>query len=185
MVDDEINNEGTQISVIRKIIEGKNIPVVAYDDIPPLEIICALSNSSFVILDWDYTKAGIDPESDERVNRPASLFESKQNALLEFIKKLMETVFVPVFIFTFTDPENVKNILRAKSLWDDERPNKIFIKRKSEITTETQLFGAIEDWLKLMPSVYVLKEWERKIDETKNAMFLELYECSPDRKSVV
>lgn len=179
MIDDEINKDGTQISTIRKIIESKNIPIVPYDDIPQLEIIPALSSSSFIILDWDYTKGVISQDSDERIMAADTLGETQENALIDFINELMKKVFVPVFIFTFTNPDNVKDKLRTARLWQDDRPNRIFIKQKNEISTEVELFGAIEEWLKVMPSVYVLKEWEQVISATKSKMFLEMYGYSP------
>ena len=185
IIDDEINKSGTPISTIRGIIESKNIPVVAYDDIPQIDIIPALTDSSFVILDWDYTKNAIETEGAERVIVADTLAETQEDVLINFISKLLEIVFVPVFIFTFKSPESVKEKLREKLLWQDAKPNRIFIKQKNEVSTEAELFSAIEDWMKEMPSAYVLKEWERVVAETKNNMFLELYNYSPNWTKII
>lgn len=179
IIDDEINDDEAQISNIKKIIESKNIPIVLYDKIPQIEVISALSNSSFIILDWDYSRGEFRQEGEEKVTIGATLGETQEKILIDFIKELMKKVFIPVFIFTFKDTDNVKEKLLDEKLWENDRPNRIFIKQKSEISTESDLFSAIEKWIKEMPSVYVLKEWEKKIDETKCRMFLEMYNYSP------
>lgn len=73
IIDDEVNQIETSISKIRNIIINKNIPVAVYDDIPQLEVIPSLSNASFVILDWDFTKANMSVDDDERISLPSSL----------------------------------------------------------------------------------------------------------------
>ncbi len=184
IIDDEINNEKSQISSIRKLIEQKNIPVAVYDDVPKLEIIPSLASASFVILDWEYKKNPI--EDGERVMFGGStLVETQEDNLISFIKNLLDTVFLPVFIFTYNSPETVIENLIAANLWQTDRPNRIFIKRKNEVSTGDQLFDAIENWVREMPSVYVLKEWEKSVSETKSRMFLEMYKYSPNWSKIM
>jgi hypothetical protein len=185
IVDDEINTSGTTISVIKTILENKKIPVVVYEDLPPVDIIPALSNASFIILDWEYKKKPQSLQDEERITIPDTLLETQESNLMEFIKKLISTIFVPVFIFSYKTPDSIKDKLRTAHLWDEQRANRIFIKQKNEIQTEEGMFQAIEEWLKAMPSAYVLKEWETKIAAIKNEMFLELYSFSPNWAKII
>ena len=44
---------------------------------------------------------------------------------------------------------------------------------------------AISEWVKKMPSVYVLKEWEAVIRRAQNSMFNELYSYSPNWAKII
>lgn len=183
--DDEISNPTSTISTIKEIIQRKNIPVAVYNEMPRQEIIPSLSNASFVILDWDYTNSELNVGSSERVSIPIELKAEQEQNLIQFIRKLLCEVFIPVFIFTSESVDSIKTTLRDAKLWNDGKENRIFIKQKNDINTDTQLFGAIEDWIKAMPSVYVLKEWEKNISKSKDAMFLELYGYSPNWVKII
>lgn len=183
--DDEISNPTSTISTIKEIIQSKNIPVAVYTEMPRREIIPSLSNASFVILDWDYTNNVLGADGDERLSIPAELKAEQDKDLIQFIRELLHLVFIPVFIFTSKSVDSIKTTLRDAELWDDYRENRIFIEQKNDINSEDQLFGAIEKWLKAMPSVYVLKEWEKSISESKDAMFLELYGYSPNWVKII
>ena len=183
--DDEISNSDSTISNIKKLIEKKNIPVAVYNEMPRREIIPSLSNASFVILDWDYNNSKLSMEREERLLVPAELQNEQDEDLIRFIKELLRHVFVPVFIFSSKSEDDIKTTLIDEELWYNDKPNRIFIKQKNEINSEKQFFGAIEEWLKSMPSVYVLKEWEQQISKSKDIMFLELYGYSPNWVKII
>lgn len=186
IIDDEIDKSETSIYGIKKLIEEKNIPVLAYSDIPQLEIIEALTNVSFIILDWEYIGNSVQEDiGEERIMFPETLHDDTERKLIDFIKSILSQVFVPTFIFTGRDPEKIAEKLKENDLWSDSHPNRIFIKQKSDLDSEQKLFSAIENWLQEMPSVYVLKEWEKVINKTKNNMFLELYRYSPNWSKII
>ena len=178
IIDDEIFDTESKISVIKRMLESRNIPVVVYNDVPQHETVSALMNASFIILDWDLMENALSISSDERVIIADTLRETLEDNLISFIKAL-QSAFVPLFIFTNVYPETIKDKLRASDLWADERPNRIFIKSKDEIKTGDELFHSIEEWLIAMPSAYVFKEWQRKVFDTINNTFVELYNYSP------
>ena len=182
--DDELNDSKSTISRIKAHIQEKNIPVAVYTEIPHPEIIPSLSNASFVILDWDYNNS-FDVESSERVSIGNELTIDEQGELIKFIKNLLHSVFIPVFIFTSKSVDSIQKELKDASLWDDDKENRIFIKQKNDIKEAADLFKAIEDWIRTMPSVYVLKAWERSILKSKDAMFLELYRYSPSWVKII
>ncbi len=183
--DDELVDPTSTISTIKGLIQNKDILVAEYKDMPRKEIIPALAKASFVILDWDYTNHELSVEDDERVLIPAELKTEQEQDLIQFIKELLDRVFVPVFIFTSKSVDSIQTTLHDAGLWHNDKQNRIFVKQKNEITSEKQLFDAIEDWLKAMPSVYVLKEWEATLSKSKNAMFLELYGYSPNWVKII
>lgn len=183
--DDEISDPKSTIYTIKENIQRKNIPVAVYNEMPRPEIIPSLSNASFVILDWDYTNSELSVEGEERLSVPTELKNEQDEELILFIRELLRCVFIPVFIFTSKSVDSIKTTLRDAKLWNDGKENRIFIKQKNDINTDTQLFGAIEDWIKAMPSVYVLKKWEKNISKSKDAMFLELYGYSPNWVKII
>lgn len=185
IVDNEIEDKTSAIYKIKELIEAKNIPVAVFSEVPQLEVIPALASASFIILDWDYTNGELEIEEGERLAMPGALAESEEERLIEFIKKLLSDVFVPVFIFTAKQPSTVIDSLKEASLWDDEKTNRIFVKQKTEVDSEEELFTAISEWVKEMPSVYVLKEWEGVVRKAQSSMFNELYSYSPNWAKII
>ena len=116
IVDNEIEKKTSAIYKIKQLIEAKNIPVAVFSEIPQLDVIPALASASFVILDWDYTNGELEVEEGERVTIPGGLVENEEERLIEFIKKLLTDVFVPVFIFTAKQPDTVIDSLKEASL---------------------------------------------------------------------
>ncbi len=182
IIDDEIDDPSSGISKIKTLIQNKNIPVVTYKEIPDKEIIPALANSPFIIVDWDYTYGalGIDTENGERISMPSDYKEYQEKIVIDFLTDVINNFFVPVFLFTSQDIDSIKISLDAAGLWQkDENRNRIFIKDKKELLKETDLFNTIETWLRSMPPAYVLKIWELQAKKAKNNMFLDMYNHSP------
>lgn len=185
IVDNEIEDEKSDIYKIKRLIEAKNIPVAVFAEIPPLEVIPSFASASFVVLDWDYTNGKLEVEDDERVIIPGELALTNESRLIEFIRCLLCNIFVPIFIFTAKSKESIVDSLRMESLWDEKKTNRIFVEQKTEIDSDEKLFSAIDKWVRAMPSVYVLKEWERVIRETQNKMFNEMYTYSPNWTKII
>ncbi len=187
IIDNEIYKEDSAIKEIRSRLEQNNIPVVTYEDIPDTNVIPSFSNAAFVILDWDYFNSSdlYDSDTGERVLIPDSVRQEKRNQVLLFIDMILNKIFVPVFVFTAVNPETVIEALDERHLWQHEKPNRIFVKQKIEISNETDLFNSIEAWVRQMPSVYVLKEWEKVFGTTKTNMFNELCNYSPNWVTII
>lgn len=185
IVDNEIENKDSAVYKIKTLIEDKNIPVAVFSEIPQLEIIPSLASASFIILDWDYTSTKLEVAEGGRVAIPATLADSEEERLIEFIKKLQSDIFVPIFIFTAKSSQIVEDRLKEANLWCDERTSRIFIKQKTEVDSDETLFSSIAEWVQKMPSVYVLKEWEHVLRTTKNAMFNEFYTYSPNWAKII
>lgn len=180
VIDDEVNDPSANIRNLLNQIESKNIPYLTYDAIPSEETISHFQDLSFVLLDWRLVKPDISNEELEGgVAVPATLqaYEAEEN--IAFIKKLKDVCFCPIFIFTNEDKEGIADVLESEGLYDKLNLNHILIRSKSEIKGRTKLFREIEKWIKSNPSVYVLKEWEREYQKSKNKLFSEFEKLSP------
>jgi hypothetical protein len=98
---------------------------------------------------------------------------------IEFLKLIKQNVFAPVFIFTNEPKDNIISLLKEHGLYLDDKPNFIFIKNKVELVGDNRLFKTIEEWVKTVPSIYVLKKWEESYRKAKNQLFWDFYERSP------
>lgn len=162
VIDEAIYNKGDQLNGIQKIvqsIEEKKIPVLTFDELPNEEMLPQLHSISFVILDWNLS--GILPISQATIDDN-----------IDFLKKLKETCFVPLFIFSDEDSHGIEVALSENGITIQNSP--IFIKKKGDIDTAEKLFNEIEKWVQKTPSVYVLKEWEKAIREAKSKMLWSL-----------
>lgn len=182
IVDNEIKKKDSIIYKIKTNLVKSNIPVACFEEIPDKSIIESFGNASFIILDWNFFDEDISAES---LLGLSELQKESQRDVIEFIKEIMEKLFVPIFIFSGVDIEEVKNPLIEEGLYDDQEPSRIFIKSKTDIESEDELFKNIEDWVKQMPSVYALKELENNLRDTKNKMFVEWYKYSPQWITVI
>jgi hypothetical protein len=179
IIDDEVNKNGTSIQKIIDQINQRNIPYLKYESLPSDKIIKNFSNVSFVLLDWDLIGLG------ENIKIPDHLRADANQNNIEFIQKIKEICYCPIFIFSELDINEIILLLETNNLYSTQRPNNIFIKHKSEVKRKDQLFRNIEKWVNSNPSIYVLKEWEKEYQKSKNRMFLDFQETSPVWPTIV
>jgi hypothetical protein len=172
MIDDDLNpDKGTMndgIWNIKKSFDDKNIPILTYYELPDKKI-KNFNAVSFLLLDWDLIGLG------EGIDLPQVAIDDNT----AFIKQFNEICFAPIFIFSNESIEVIKSTLINVGLYNDSKSNNIFIKSKSELKT-VDLFTVIEGWVKLTPSIYVLKEWELSIRNAKNNLFWDFYKINPE-----
>ena len=175
VVDDEIGKEDSGIEKIISEFENDNFPIVKYKTIPSNEIVNSLSSASVIILDWDFQQnLGIEREPGEPIIMP----EGTSLDILPLLSKLLEKLFVPVFIFTNQSLEGVIAKLKDKNL-GNQINKRIFIKKKNELVGN-KLYNEIRKWLKNNPSAYVVKEWDRIAIKNRDSMFLDFYNSDAD-----
>lgn len=162
--------------------EGK-IPLVKYGSIPDIEVIESMGNISFIILDWRFEK-DFNDISDEAFVGGELKGDSSEN-VLRFISVLLDKCFVPVFLITGQNFDEVKESLANNSLYNYDEPNRIMLKEKDGISNYSQLIDNIEDWLSSTPSALAFKLWEKEAVSSKNRMFLDLYQASPEWVHVI
>jgi len=183
IIDDEINDRHANIQKILKQIEDKKIPYLSFSEIPDDEILQNFKSISFILLDWKLSvlKTTFDGVSADEISIPIpqSIEEVEIRDKVEFLSKLKQIVFVPIFIFTNEDKDSVISVLKDYGLYNDEKPNFIFVENKNKLTENSMLFSSIENWVKSTPSIYVLKEWEKNHRKAKIQLFWDFYERSP------
>jgi hypothetical protein len=175
IIDDKINDDesGDKILQIRKKLKSEQIPFIEYEDIPSNEIIGNFSNVSFVLLDWELFDK---PEPGMKIDEEIFI---KNN--IDFIKNIKETTFVPIFIFSYLDPDAIVRKLSEEGLYNDDSNNFIFVKKKDDLISkddENKIFTEIEKWLNKTPSIYVLKEWEKALSKSKKELFWSFYDTN-------
>lgn len=79
----------------------------------------------------------------------------------------------------------IQEKLSDEKLWFTDKPNRLFIKSKNDVSSKEELFGTIETWLKETPSAYVFKKWENTITIEKNKMFIDMYGLSPNWVNII
>ncbi len=180
VIDDEINDSSANINIIINQIELANIPILKYTSLPEDSIVDHFQNLSFLLLDWRLIKDNVsNKELEEGVRIPDTLQEDDATENIEFIKKLNEKCFCPVFIFTNEDTSPIENKLKEKGLIVESKPSNLFVQPKSELQDDGTLFNKVSVWLKETPSVYVLKEWEKEYQNCKTKLFSEFHALNP------
>lgn len=151
---------------IQKIVNSlkdNHIPMLMYDELPDNSI-PQLHSMSFMILDWNLS--GIRP-----------IPEATINDNIDFLKKMHSVCYAPIFIFSDEDPHEIEVALDTNGFNREKEP--IFIRKKNTVDTAEKLFHEIESWVKKLPPIYVLKEWERANREAKKEMLWSLTEAHP------
>lgn len=160
---DENDEPTSTIQRLEKSLQDIGVPIVRYKELPEEEAYCHFHSVSFIILDWNL--------SGEQEVPQATIDDN-----IDFIKSVNSYCYVPIFIFSDEDTHTIEVNLEAKGLFKHDAPNNIFVKAKSEVDTTDKMFAAIKQWIKQVPSVYVLKEWECSERRAKNTMLWELTE---------
>ncbi len=193
VIDDKINDTESDDLILKIVdkLKKEKIPLLKYDDIPDNSIISNFSNISFILLDWELSPSITDSTVGSVTGATeTTLINSSYNPKdnIEFIKKLKEIAFVPIFIFSHLNPDTIINKLKEARLYNEHSSNYIFVKKKNDLLSDEEknkLFGEIESWLKQTPSIYVLKEWENALNQAKNRLFWEFYNINHKWPSVL
>jgi hypothetical protein len=132
-------------------------------------------------LDWQLHQTIVADNGELAALRHSDAFERQElTRKISFLKQIMGHRLAPVFIFTNSDLESVKEALGdEEQLYADAERSHIMIGAKSAVI-EKRVFDVLVDWIHKRPSAYVLKTWEREYEKAKNAMFNDLYTKSVD-----
>ena len=179
IIDDEIEDDKANINNLIKQIDKKRMPYIVYKELPEDEIINNLGGISFLLLDWLLQSKDIMDAKELGVSIPPAVKQSHVDANIEFLKKIKDKYFFPVFIFTNEDKNTVISALQDNGLYIDGKPNSIFVKNKSELNGRKKLFTEIEKWAQNTLSIYVLKEWEKEYNNAKSQLFHDFHTFGP------
>lgn len=181
VVDDQVNSgEDKAIDGIVKYLENDNhLPLVKYEDLPDnIESIC-FSSLSFLLLDWELNTL-VNVDGSPIPNAALKAQNARDN--VDFIKKVVAKVVIPIFIFSNEDVNSIKNTLSQHHIMDDDEKSPIFILNKSELFDNEEkciMFDKVNEWLKKTPSIYVTQKWKTAYLDAINGMALDMREASP------
>ena len=182
VIDDALKNTTTDkdskdgngdliFQIVGRLKQKWNLPFYESQEMPQEETWANLMQAaSFILLDWRLWSR--DAAELERVGIEKNV---------KFLEQAKD-YFVPVFIFTNEDPEDVKNAL-PPALYQEESPerNFIFLQPKVKLLVAGELdLSALEDWIRQNASVYALKTWEQAFYAAKKELFGAMYSRSPD-----
>lgn len=184
IIDDHINDDEITdlIGNIKSQIQEKNIPILGYSEIPEEDEIKHFSNAGFVIIDWKLNSIGEEAIL-SGTTKGSELEESEENQVAEFIFKLKEHYFGPVFIFSKESIDTITKALKQKfqetggDSQCEDLMDYIFINDKKEFV-DNKLFDVIDSWFQKKPSIYVIKKWDETLIKSKRNLFWHLYELN-------
>jgi hypothetical protein len=177
VIDDELETPRALIRDIVSQIEQQSCPVIKFTSLPDDHVTSNLSAASFFIVDWNLKTNAVQAaagEGGENIRLPERLNKKNTKDNIEFLKKLSQIKFAPIFIFTEEPVDPIRAQLKNAGLMTDEGANHIFVKQKSEVK-ENGVFQVLSNWLLEVPSAYVLKQWEREYNIAKNGFFIDFY----------
>lgn len=185
VIDDHVLNKNEHDDKIIQLVDflenEKHLPLVKYVQLPDYIDISALLAINFLLLDWDLS--GLSDDFGMPISSPAL----KENTIIDnikFIKKITESVVVPIFIFSNDPVDEIKNRLVEENILGDDNDAgfPIFIKRKSDLFDESGqciMFDLINNWLNTIPSIYVTQKWKTAYLDAINGMALDMRTASP------
>lgn len=185
VIDDEIGDNKANINNLIKQIHKKNMPCITYPNIPEDDIINHFEGISFLLFDWKFQAEDLTDAILDGVSIPSVITQAGVSDNIEFLKKIQERCFCPIFIFTNEEKDTVISDLHDGGLYHYNKPNFIFVKNKDELKGRTKLFKSIEKWAREMPSIYVLKTWEREHNKAINQLFHDFYNFGPSWPKVL
>ena len=180
VIDDEIRDSDSSIYNILNQLKTESIPYVEYDSLPDERIIENLHNVSFVLLDWKLNDSLSKDDISEGVKLPNELSQTNEASNIEFLKKIQENCFCPIFIFTDENIDDIILKLKRERLYRNNSCNAILIKSKSEFKESGTLFSNLERWLKETAPIYLLKEWDYSYQKSKSSLFIDFQKRSAD-----
>lgn len=185
VIDDEIGEKDANINNLISQIKKQNMPCLMYKELPDEGIIDHFDGISFLLLDWKLQAKILGESITDGVTLPSTIRDSAIEENISFLKKLRESCFMPVFIFTNEKEEVVIQTLKDHGLYQEDKPNYIFVMSKIDLTGRTKLFKTIEDWIRKTPSIYVLSAWDKVYRASKVKLFHDFYKISPNWPNIM
>ena len=179
IIDDDIHDSDSSIFNILNQLKAESIPYVEYDSLPDEKIVDNLQNVSFVLLDWKLDSALTDSEIISGVKLPTEEKKSNVEENINFLKAIQKVCFCPIFIFTNEDVGTILEKLEEEKLYKNNSCSNILVKSKSEFKNSNSLFENLENWIRVIAPIYLLKTWDSAYQIAKNNLFIDLQNRSP------
>lgn len=179
VIDDHVmSKEGDQIVQIVDYLENtKGLPLIKYTSLPEISDTNTLMAIKFILLDWDLNN--LTEEAEGLPIGIPQLQEENKKKNLEFLHKILDSVVVPIFIFSHNTVDEIQGYLIDGNLMDENDKDKtsIFVKSKLDLFDENHqciMFDLVKEWLQSMPAIYVVNKWKMEYLYALNSMALDM-----------
>lgn len=179
VIDDELNLKDSSIEAIVKDVETNGACVAKYETIPDRICWDSFSQASCIILDWDI-KDKERADLPEGVTVGSTYNQNNKKKVVAFIKYIITSYFVPIFIFSQESTEEIKQQLSIVSeVADALNRTQLTVKSKQELTVEG-IKKYFSDWLKSNNSVLTIKMFDDEICRAKNQFYMDMNIIDPN-----
>lgn len=170
IIDDQLNDLESDITRIKQDFEKHGLSFVLFDNVPDEKYWDCLGQLSFAILDWQLNN----PNSPDGVLPSfgvSTLEDENKEFFVSFVISLIDKYMIPVFILTQQNRQHVEDFFRM-----DNKTKEAFAKGQLVVFSKSDVSGdrieiLLSEWCQNNPSVYVLKTFERAIDDAKQNLF--------------
>lgn len=173
VIDDELNIKDSSIETIIKDIENNGACVAKYEAIPDQICWNSFSQASCIILDWDI-KEKAQTNLPEGVQVGSTFIQNNKDKVVGFIKYIIARYFVPIFIFSQENTDEIKRQLNMfLEIANALNKSQLIIKSKQELTIEG-ISKYFSNWLKSNNSVLTIKKFDEEICRAKNQFYMDM-----------
>ena len=164
-------NDDLIVEIVRRLEREWGLPCYKARQMPPEKMWPSLLQAaSFILLDWKLWPNGASQLERTAIEKNVQFLEQAKD------------YFVPVFIFTNENPEDVKERL-PQTVYGEETAAKsfVFIQKKDGLLSGDALnLDAAERWMRGNASVYALKVWGQAFNTARKELFGSMYARSAD-----
>ena len=178
VVDDKIHEKGSGIEKIVDQLRAANIPLITAKTLPAPEQIKHWRGFSMIVLDWElFPDLGDPGELPSGISLPETLKDENSKAVSEFIQRLLDELYCPIFIFSNESVDAIWAALDQRLDGHSEQLRaRILVRSKSEL--DDSLLTEVGGWLAEHPAIYALKSWEAGYEDAKKTLFADLQKSS-------
>lgn len=172
VIDDEIDLPQSKIAKLVKRLETEGTLFVKLKDIQ--DDIYSFANVSYIILDWKLEISNLNSSLSG-----SALSNYYRERVIEFIKKITQTFYIPILIFSAESvnliQERLSNVEMLKHALDTGR---ISVYNKEDLISKN-VKKQLNSWLIKNQSAQLFKHLDRIIKSTEHKFFNEFDLCNP------
>lgn len=178
-IDDEIYVDESEASQLLEAIKASGRPVLAAAGLPSSDVrdewFEHWRTLAFVVVDWDLSPASLGAVGS------STLSEFNRRALFDFLVRLMQVIYCPVFIISREDADDIRrqigeNAQLRNTAGDVDARIAVFPKKDLMDNIVDHLTRQVQD----SPALSVLRTWEQEFDAARNRLFIDFNDMEPD-----
>lgn len=180
IVDDKIEGSDQSLEAILGQLAAAEIPVVRLQSLPTLDAVVHWRRFGLIILDWQLTYGeAVDTTVPLGVPVPSGLAEDSREQVTAFVRELLESTALPVFIASNSNVDEIKSHLAAELAdFGAVLDQRVKVYKKSEL--HESLLTELDTWLSHRPSLVALQSWSQAYLAAETAAFQAFMQAEED-----